>query len=127
MNGRVRTGVLISGMIAVAFLVLGSKTAEASGLHKAPNNLGLVGYWSFEDASGLRANDFSGHGNTGTLANGPAFTAGKIGRAISFDGSEDIVSVEGVADDIATGNVTMSAWVKFPTTYANGSPSAVVF
>ena len=67
---------------------------------RAPDNTGLVGYWSFNEGVGNKAGDFSGGGNTSTLtgANGlPAWTAGKMGKALSFDGVDDYVDVGEVA------------------------------
>ena len=91
-TGRVGLIGLI-GLIAV--FAVGAKTADASALRKAPNNLGLVGYWSFEDATGTIATDFSGNGNTGTLTNMEAidWVDGKIGKALDFDGSDERVSI----------------------------------
>lgn len=66
---------------------------------KAKDNTGLIGYWSFEDATGTKATDFSGNGNTGTLAgsgganNLPQWVAGKRGKALSFDGNDDRVDL----------------------------------
>lgn len=36
---------------------------------------GLVGYWKFDEGSGVTAKDSSGNGNDGTLVNGPTWTA----------------------------------------------------
>jgi hypothetical protein len=72
-------------------------TSSASGraaLSKPPNNLGLVGYWSFDEGTGTIATDFSGNRNHGTLTNGPAWVNGKRGKALSFSGvSDDHVSI----------------------------------
>src|SRR2546426_10305794 len=42
---------------------------------------GLVGDWAFDEGSGTTAGDASGSGNTGTLVNGPVWTAGRRGTA----------------------------------------------
>jgi hypothetical protein len=47
---------------------------------------GLVGHWKFDEGSGITAGDSSGNNNTGTLTNGPTWTTGKLGGALSFDG-----------------------------------------
>src|SRR3989344_3452208 len=54
-------------------LLLGySYSAKAAIISKPPSNLGLVGYWSFNDATSTntsfptRATDFSGNNNTGS-------------------------------------------------------------
>lgn len=65
---------------------------QATG--KAPNNTGLVGYWSFEDGSSTTATDFSGSGNKGTLVNMEEgdWADGKLGKALSFDGVDEKVT-----------------------------------
>src|SRR3989344_3676813 len=54
---------------------------------------GLVGYWTFDEGTGATASDSSGNNNTGTLTNGPTWTTGKIGQALSFDGVDDYVNI----------------------------------
>ena len=89
-------------------------TVSAGSIFLPPNNLGLVGYWSFEDTTGTIATDFSGNGNVGTLTNMDASTdwvAGKIGKALDFDGSNDYVNVPSPVN-LPTGldPVTLSVW-----------------
>ena len=75
---------------------------------------GLNGYWSFnaQDMSGATAYDRSGAGNKGTLTNGPTLTIGKIGQALSLDGSNDYVSIADSASlDIGdTDDFTVTGW-----------------
>jgi hypothetical protein len=54
---------------------------------------GLVGWWKFDEGSGAVAYDSSGNGNDGNLTNGPTWTTGKIGGALSFDGYNDRVKL----------------------------------
>ncbi len=54
----------------------------------APFTDGLVGWWKFDEASGITAADSSGWGNTGT-ATGTTVASGKIGNARSFSGPVD--------------------------------------
>ncbi len=79
---------------------------------------GPVGLWNFDEGSGTVANDKSGNGYTGTLTNGPTWTAGKYGKAISFDGSNDYVDMGNVGA-YAT-YFTASAWI-YKTTAFSGS------
>ena len=78
---------------------------------------GLVGYWPFEEMGGTGAGDFSGNGNGGTLAgaNGlPAWTAGKLGGAVYFDGVDDKATIGDPASgvlDFGTGSFSYGAWV----------------
>ena len=69
---------------------------------------GLVGWWKFDETNGTIAYDSSGNGNDGNLTNGPTWTTGKIGGALSFDGVNDYVIT-----DVTTGlNFSVSTWVK---------------
>lgn len=79
-----------------------------------------VGYWKFDEGVGTTAYDSSGNGFNGTLGSGnsaPSWTTGKIGKGLSFDGSNDSVSV---ADNnnlrFGTNDFTISSWIKFPIT-----------
>ncbi len=88
---------------------------SGASLYKPPNNLGLVGYWSFDDATSTKATDFSGNGNVGTLSgsNLPAWVSGKKGNALNFNGTDSYVDAGNASSlDIPTGgSVTMCAWV----------------
>ena len=72
---------------------------------------GLVAALGFEEAAGTVALDSSGGGNAGTI-NGPTRTAsGKYGRAVTFDGINDLVTIADAASlDLTTG-MTIEAWV----------------
>ncbi|HEX9868122.1 MAG TPA: LamG domain-containing protein, partial [Candidatus Tectomicrobia bacterium] len=77
---------------------------------------GLVGFWSFDgkDMSGVHAYDKSGNGNRGELTGGPVRSSGKLGQALSFDGSNDYVDM-GVGARALLDNlpqITVSAWIK---------------
>jgi hypothetical protein len=51
-------------------------------------NSSLVAYYTFDDTT----NDSAGS-NNGTASGGPTYVAGKIGRALSFDGVDDYVNM----------------------------------
>ena len=77
---------------------------------------GLKGYWSFNGQDMLSSTttaDRSGAGNTGTLTGGPTRSIGKLGQALSFDGSDDYVSL-GSATSIkfGSGDFTYAIWMK---------------
>ncbi|MFZ4540429.1 MAG: LamG-like jellyroll fold domain-containing protein [Rickettsiales bacterium] len=77
---------------------------------------GLVGYWNFDEGSGTVAVDSSGNGNTGTLTNGPTWSANTpfgTGTSLSFDGVNDRVDAGG--SGILTGSWSVSAWVRTPS------------
>lgn len=74
----------------------------------------LKGYWSFngQDISGTTAYDRSGAGNTGTLTSGPTKTIGKIGQALSFDGTDDYVTMADANSLDITSAISMAVWLK---------------
>ena len=92
----------------------------AGVLQKPPNNLGLVGYWSFNEATGTVVKDYSGNNNDGTttstIANPPTstsgFTSGKRGNAMKFDGINDYVQVLNSPSLAITGDITIAGWIK---------------
>jgi hypothetical protein len=53
----------------------------------------LVAAYAFEETSGSSAADSSGTGNAGAISGAVSSAAGKFGRALSFDGVNDVVSV----------------------------------
>ena len=81
-----------------------------------PPSPGLVAAYGFEETSGPAVTDSSGLNNAGTIINNAARTAaGKIGRAIDFDGVNDYVSVADANSlDLTTG-MTLEAWVQLDT------------
>ena len=79
-----------------------------------------MGIWHFDEGSGMVAYDSSGYGNNGTLTNGPAWTTGKFGNALSFDGVDDYVDL-GTANLLPYGVGTVSVWVKLNTGAINNN------
>ncbi|MBD3365719.1 hypothetical protein GF360_00005, partial [candidate division WWE3 bacterium] len=98
--------------------------AEVRALYEyAP---GPVAHWKFDDGTGTEAADSSGNGNTGTLTNGPTWTAGKYGKALSFDGTDDYVT-KGYTENLKLGNNgTIEAWVN-PINTSNNTHSIVSY
>ena len=103
---------------ALLLLFVVAKNADAAVLKRPPNNLGLVGYWSFNEGTSTIATDFSGNGNRGVLtniANPPTSTSGwtngKIGQALNFDGSNDFVTIPDASSLKPVTTISYSAWV----------------
>jgi len=72
-----------------------------------------VGYWKFDEGSETVASDSSGNGNTGTLMNGPQWVTGISGTALSFDGSNDYVSIPDSSSlDISGNQISIEFWMK---------------
>jgi hypothetical protein len=70
---------------------------------------GYIGYWKFED----NLADSSGSGNDGSCTSCPTYAIGQVGKAASFDGSSDIITVpsSGSNLDITGNELTISAWI----------------
>jgi glucose/arabinose dehydrogenase/PKD repeat protein len=74
---------------------------------------GLVLAYGFEETSGTVVNDSSTAKNNGTAVGGPlSTTAGRFGRALSFDGVNDKVEVPDSASLELVNALTVEAWVQ---------------
>jgi hypothetical protein len=71
----------------------------------------LIGWWKLDNIVGNTVLDWSGYGNDGTLGGDPQLVEGVIDFALHLDG-DDYVAIDGVADDITSTNITLSAWIK---------------
>jgi hypothetical protein len=69
-----------------------------------------IATYAFDEGSGITASDSSGNGNTGTLLNGPVWTAGKVGSAVSFDGLNDSIMVANNSALMPSSSLTLAAW-----------------
>ncbi|MFH1718068.1 MAG: LamG domain-containing protein [Planctomycetota bacterium] len=76
----------------------------------------LVGWWAFDEGYGTTALDWSGHENHATLINGPQWVEGYFDGALEFDGS-NYVTMDPVADNITSNDITLSGWVKTTDTH----------
>jgi hypothetical protein len=79
---------------------------------------GLVAAYGFEEGSGTTTVDGSGLGNTGTITAGTWTTAGRFGKALSFNGTSSLVTIADVAALRLTTAMTLEAWVR-PTSSAS--------
>lgn len=70
-----------------------------------------VAEWKFEEKTGTTANDTSGNPHTGTLANGTTWSRGISGGAVTFDGSNDQVTISD-ASALNPSELTVSLWFK---------------
>jgi hypothetical protein len=87
-----------------------SATVNVTVSHPVVDPSGLVGAWGFDEASGTTAVDASTSKNDGTI-NGPVRSTGKFGGALTFDGSNDIVTVPDSTSLHLSGAMTLEAWV----------------
>jgi len=109
---------LVIGILALGVVTgFTPDSVEAAIVRRPPNNLGLKGYWSFNEGAGTVATNFAsstaGAANTGTLTNMEAadWVSGKMSKALSFDGVDEYVSVPDSSSLDLTTAMTISAWV----------------
>ena len=96
--------------------VFGHKTETAQ---ITPISSKLVAHWKFDEGYGTTANNsgFGGSALVGTLGAGtsaPTWTnEGKVGKALSFDGSNDYVNLGSpdLLDNIPHSDFSISAWI----------------
>jgi hypothetical protein len=88
----------------LALIVLGVSDAVAQ-------QSGPVAAYGFEEGAGATTSDASGNGQLGMLSGAAWSTSGRYGRALQFDGLNDVVTVLGTPRlDLRTG-MTIEAWV----------------
>ena len=80
---------------------------------KVPDNVGLQAQYLFEG----NTTDSSGKGRNGSLKGAPTYVAGKVGQAISLDGFDDSVNIDGYKGILADAAgvqqaFTVCAWIK---------------
>jgi chitodextrinase len=92
-----------------------SQAANATTLAAPPLPSGLIAAYTFGEGTGSTTADDSGNGNTGTLVNGPVWSTGKYGTALSYNGVNSYVSIRNTFDITAI-PFTIAAWVN-PTNY----------
>ena len=90
---------------------------HVANLHVVTNDTyGLIGWWTLD----ADANDLSGSGNAGTLVGKPAFAAGMITNALSFNGSGQYVDM-GNNLNIWESSFTLSLWANFGSDFSGCS------
>lgn len=84
---------------------------------------GLVGSYPLNESSGTYAYDYASYRAYGTYVNAPTQGAGKLGNALTFNGSTQVVLVGNNTQTQLSSAGTIEAWVK--TSTATGSLAAV--
>lgn len=85
-----------------------------------PSGTGLVAAYGFEEGAGALAGDASGHANHATISGAIWHDAGRFGKALSFDGIDDWVTIADAESLDLTSGLTLEAWV-YPTAAADGT------
>lgn len=111
--------------LTILFFFLWYGQADAATLSKAPNNLGLVGYWSFDEATGTKVTDFSGHNINGSLCSGSCqWVSGKFGSAMYFPNTgPNSIAIGSTTDfQFGTNSFSVSFWAKIDPSSTNALP-----
>ncbi|WP_212746149.1 LamG-like jellyroll fold domain-containing protein [Nonomuraea sp. KC401] len=91
---------------------LGPSSNEVSAaVTVPPTNPGLVAAYGMEEGTGTTVGDSSGQDNTG-VATDTAWTTGKHGKALSFNGSSSWVTAADADSLRLTNAATLSAWAR---------------
>jgi serine/threonine-protein kinase len=86
--------------------------ARVEAAPRTPADPALVGWWKLDERAGTAAADASRNRNHGALRNGPAWAPGRIGGALSLDGSDDHVRIPESPSINSLGlQMTAAAWV----------------
>ena len=111
-----RTGVALAFIVAIGnFLTTTFAQAAAPG---------LVAAYGFEEGGGTSVSDVSGNGHTGTIS-GASWTAqGRYGGALSFNGSNNLVTVGASPLLNLTSGMTLEAWIN--PTAASGTRDVLI-
>jgi len=109
LNGRTYDFVSWSDGGAATHNVTASATPpEYTATYRA-RPLNLVAAYGFEEGAGTVNADISGHGNTGTLGGTTWTTAGRFGKALTFDGVASKVAVPDTASLSLAPGMTLEA------------------
>ena len=86
---------------------------DAATISKSVTNLGIVGWWPLNEGVSTLAHDISVYENNGTLTNMDSATdwvAGKRGRALDFDGSNDYIQIPYSSSLAPTQYISFGTW-----------------
>ena len=108
-------GILYDGAIVIDDMEITAIGIVSNSLDKH-----IVGLWHFDEGSGVVAKDGSGNGNTGRIC-GAKWVRGKVGRALEFDGEDDVVRIKGSSSLDLREAFTIEAWIyPFPRSKTTG-------
>jgi hypothetical protein len=107
----------LSGSVdTVIYLCYGDASTTTNGEDVAGTwNSGYAGVWHMDSV----VIDSTGNGNDGTDFATFGDSVGKVGRALAFDGNDDYWRIDDSPSLDITGEITLSAWVKFSSLSGN--------
>ncbi len=85
---------------------------KVPSINPTPINTDSISHWAFDEESGVVAGDSSVNGNNATVEGAASWATGKVGGALSFDGIDDYVDVDGVSSLDNLGPLTYAVWIK---------------
>ena len=103
--GRLTQACVIFTVVALMFIGVGDTKIDPET---------AVGVWLLDEGSGDTVTDFSGNGNDGEFIGDPKWIDGKFGKALHFDGQDDMVPV-GKNEVLRVSEGTMMNWINMQT------------
>ncbi len=114
----------VAAILFIGAIFLAPQFADAGVIGRPANNLGLIGYWSFNEGTTTSVGDFSGFGNTGT-ASTSMWTSGRRGTALNFNGTNQYATMSTFNQSLLP--ATFVSWVYVPTAADLQACRGVVF
>jgi hypothetical protein len=93
---------------------------DAGVLDAGTISSGPLAWWRLDEMSGTSAADSSGNGHTGSVVNGPAWTAGRVAGGLDLGGTQGHVRV---ASFSPPASLTLQAWIN---AQANASMDSII-
>jgi WD40 repeat protein len=97
--------------VCVSLIVLSLMLTSVSSVKGDFDEKTLVALWLFDEGSGKVLKDQTKNGHDGKII-GAKWTKGKFGKALEFDGKDDMVEIDPHADLNPAEQITVMAWVK---------------
>jgi hypothetical protein len=83
--------------------------------------------FDFDEGAGTTVHDRSRHGNDGTLQNGPVWSAGVAGGALTFDGVDDVIDIPASPSlDITGTGLSILFWANIDDSKGAGGDDVLV-